>query len=160
MKTIGILIIIVAILALAAVWGMTAWNRINFKFSFRGIDLSTIDLASLTASGQTSGKLLLGVTIKNDNPFAISFDKMKVWLYYDNTIIAESSGNLYAQSFNLKANGGTVDVTDYVNVHINTATAKLIKDTVSKQNPKVNYTVKINVWGISLTYSDYFIASI
>lgn len=160
MKTLGILVIVIGIIVLAVVEAMKVWNKIVFKLSFRGIDLSTLDLASLTASGQTSGKLLLGLNIINNSRFSIPFDKMKVWLYYDNTLIAESSGNLYAQSYNLKANGGTIDVTDYVDVHINSASGKLIKDAVSQKNTKVNYTVKITVFGIPLTYSDYFVVVI
>lgn len=154
------IVIVLLLVGLLVMEGMKAWNRIIFKFNFKGIDLATINLDSLAATGQTSGRLLLGITITNNNPFAIPFDKMKVWLYYDNTLIAESSGNLYAQSYSLAPNGGQVDVTDYVNVHLNSASAKLVKEAVSKQNPKVNYTVKINVFGIALTYSDYFSATI
>lgn len=170
MKTLITLAIVVGILIIAIIWGMKAWNKILFKLSFEGIDLSTIDLASLASFGQTSGKLLLGIQITNNNPFDIPFDKMKTFLYYDGTLIAESSGNLSAQSFKslassdkiLNVGNGVIvkEVTDYVNVHINSASAKLIKDTVAKQNPKVNYTVQLSVFGVPLTYSDYFIASI
>ena len=160
MKILIAILIVLLLAGLAVLEGIKAWNRIVFKFAFKGIDLSTINFESLAATGQTSGRLLLGINITNNNPFAIPFDKMKVWLYYDNTLIAESSGYLYAQSYNLAKNGGTVDVTDYVNVHINSASAKLVRAAVSKQNPKVNYTVKINVFGIALTYEDFFLASI
>lgn len=170
MKTLIIVTIVVGILILAAIWGMKAWDKILFKLSFKGIDLSTIDLASLASLGQTSGKLLLGIKITNNNSFDIPFDKMKVLLYYDGTLIAETSGYLSAQSFKSLSgsdkilnvgSGVTVnEVTDYVNVHINSASAKLIKDAISKQSPKVNYTVQLSVFNVPLTYSDYFIASI
>lgn len=84
---------------------------------------------------------------------------MKVWLNYDNTLIAESSGNLYAQEFRLPANG-FIDVTDYVNVYLNQAVAKLAKEVGLGNKPKVNYTVKINVFRVSITYNDYFLAEI
>lgn len=170
MKTFITIVIVAGIIILLAIWGIKAWNKILFKLSFRGIDLSTIDLSSLTSLGQTSGKLLLGIKITNNNPFDIPFDKMKTLLYYDGTLIAETSGNLSAQSFKSLAGGDKIlnvgsgitvnEITDYVNVHINSASAKLVKDALSNQSPKVNYTVQLSVFGVPLTYSDYFIASI
>lgn len=151
--------VLVVLIAVAVSYAIKTWNRIVFTFAFKGIDLSTLNIQSLLASGQTSARLLLGVNIKNRNDFSIPFDKMKVWLYYENTLIAESSGNLYAQSFRIPANG-EIDVTDYVNVYINQASGKLVKEAVAKKDPKVNYTVKITIFGLRLTYSDYFEAKI
>lgn len=159
MKLIWIAVIIIAILVIVAVYILKVWNNIVFKFAFKGVDLSTLDLGSLAASGQTSGKLLLGLNIENHNSFSIPFDKMKVWLYYDNTLIAESSGYLYARSFKLPANG-KIDVTDYVSVYINSASGKLLKEVASKNDPKVYYKVKITIFGLQLTYEDYFVATI
>lgn len=156
MKAVEIIAIILVILILAGVW---IWSKIVFTLGFKGIDLSSFDINSLLGTGQTESKLLLNVNIKNGSPVSIPFNKMQASLYYDNTLIAESSGNLYAQSFNLPAYGSK-DISDYVNVHINPASIDLIKSAVLKQNPNVNYTVKVNVFGIPLTYSSSFNASV
>lgn len=158
-RVLAVIVILVVLLALAGAYAVKSWNRIVFKFAFKGLDFSTINFQSLLATGQTSAKLLLGVNIRNDNPFAIPFDKMKIWLNYENTLIAESSGLLYAKSFVLPANGGTVDVDDYVNVYINKASGNLLAEVAKKSNPKVEYTVKISIFKIRLTYTDFFIAS-
>lgn len=159
MRILATIVILVVLIAISVAYAIKTWNRIVFTFAFKGIDLSTINIQALLASGQTNARLLLGVNIKNMNGFSIPFDKMKVWLNYDGVLIAESSGYLYAQSFNLPANG-EIDVTDYVNVYINQASGKLVKEAVAKNNPKVNYTVKITVFGLRLTYSDFFEAKI
>lgn len=158
-RILAVIVVLVVLLALAGAYAVRAWNRIVFKFAFKGLDFNTINFQSLLATGQTTAKLLLGMNIRNDNPFAIPFDKMKVWLYYDNVLIAESSGILYAKSFVLPANGGVVDVDDYVNVYINQASGKLGKEVVAKSNPKINYTVKVTIFRIRLTYTDFFVAS-
>lgn len=159
MRILAVIVVLVVLVAVGTAYAMRVWNKIVFKFAFKGLDLTTIDIQTLISSGQTNARLLLGVNIKNDNNFSIPFDKMKVWLNYEGTLVAESSGILYAQSFNVPA-GGSIDVTDYVNVYVNQASAKLVKLTVSKQNPKVEYTVKISIFGLRLTYTDYFIATI
>lgn len=159
MRIFAVIVILVVLIALGVAYATKAWNKIVFKFSFKGLDFNTINFPALLATGQTEAKVLLGMNIKNDNPFSIPFSKMKVWLYYDNTLIAESSGLLYAKSFVLPANGGSIDVDDYVNVYINQASGKLGKEVVAKSNPKVNYTVKLNIFGIKLTYTDFFVAS-
>lgn len=159
MKALSIIGIIVGIIVLAVIWVMIIWNRVIFSLSFKGIDLSAFDINSLLGSGQTEAKLLLNVNIQNKNGFAIPFKEMKAWLYYDNTLIAETSGYLYAQSFNIAGNGH-VDVSDYVNVHVNSASANLVKSAVLKQNPSVNYTVKVSVFRVPLTYSASFNASV
>lgn len=158
-RVLAVIVVLVVLLALAGAYAVRAWNRIVFKFAFKGLDFSTINFQSLLATGQTTAKILLGMNIRNDNPFSIPFSKMKVWLYYENVLIAESSGMLYAQSFVLPANGGVVDVDDYVNVYVNQASGRLGKEVVAKNNPRVDYTVKVTILGIRLTYTDFFIAS-
>lgn len=156
MKVVGIIAVIVVILVLAGIWGMTAWNKIIFTFSFRGIDLSQLSFDSLTSSGETSTKLILNLGIKNNNSFSIPFKNMKVWMYYDKTVIAETSSDLASKTFLIPANG-KIDITDAVNIHFNSASIKLLKEAALKKGPKVDYTVKVNVFGIALTYSDYFL---
>lgn len=159
MRIFAVIVVLVVLLALGGAYAARAWNRIVFKFAFKGFDFSTINFQSLVATGQTSAKLLLGVNIRNDNPFAIPFDKMKVWLNYEGVLIAESSGLLYAKSFLLPKNGGIVDVDDYVNVYINKASGNLLSEVAKKSNPKVEYTVKISIFNIRLTYTDFFMVS-
>lgn len=155
MKIAGIIAIIVGILVLAAIWGMTAWNKIVFTFSFKGVDLSQLDMTSLAGIGQTSTKLILNLNVKNNNGFSIPFKDMKVWMSYDKTVIAETSSELAAKTFLIPAHGH-IDVTDAVNVHLNSASITLIKQAALKKNPRVDYTVKVNVFGVSLTYTDWF----
>lgn len=155
MKAIGIIAIIVGIIALAVIWGMTAWNKIIFTFSFKGVDLSQFNLSSLTGLGQTSAKLTLNLNIKNNNGFAIPLKNVKVWMSYENTVIAETSSDLATKTFLIPAHG-QIGVPDEVNVHLNQASINLLKQAAMKKNPRVDYTVKVNVFGISLTYTDYF----
>ena len=159
-KIFASIVILVVLLAVGGAYAVRAWNRIVFKFAFKGLDFSTINFQSLVATGQTSAKLLLVVNIRNDNPFSIPFNKMKIWLNYENTLIAESSGILYAKSFVLPPNGGVVDVDDYVNVYLNKASGNLLNEVRKKSNPKVEYTVKISVFRIKLTYTDFFVATV
>lgn len=155
MKTIGILAIIVGILVLAGIWGMTAWNRIIFTFGFRGVDLSQFDINALTGTGQTSTKLVLNLNVKNNNSFSIPFKDMKVWMSYGSTVVAETSQDLSSRTFLIPAHG-YIDVTDAVNIHINSASIALVKEAALKRNPRVDYTVKVKVFGVALTYSDWF----
>lgn len=155
MRTLVILAVVLGIAVIAVVHAMRIWNRIVFTFSFRGVDLSQFSFESLTSFGSTSANLILSLNIRNNNSFSIPVKDMKVVMYYNGTVVAETSNELAEKKFEIPANGSK-DITDKVNVHLNSASIRLLKEAIAKKSPKVNYTVKVKVFGIGLTYSDYF----
>ena len=156
MRSLGMLVIVILVVAivLAIAYGIRAWDKVVFKVNLTGVDLSQFNLTSLIATGQTEVKLIMNLTVKNDNSFAIPFKNMKGVLYYDKVVIGETSSDLAARSFRIPAHG-TENIPDAVTIYLNQTGLRLIKEAVSKNNPRVDYIFKVNVFGVQLTYSDY-----
>lgn len=152
MRTFLIIAAIVLLLVLGYLYVKKIWDKISFVLSFKGIDLGNIDLSNLTG---TNAKIRVGLKVMNNNNFAIPFRKVRAWMYYDNTLIAQTSEDLSSKTFEVPANG-VIEVDDSVNTYINNASLKLIKEIVAKTNPAINYKIKINVFGIPFSYSDSF----
>lgn len=155
MRTFLIIAAIVLLLVLGYLYIKKIWGKISFVFTFKGIDLGNIDLTNLTG---TNAKIRVGLKVMNDNNFAIPFRKVRAWMYYENTLIAQTSEDLSAKTFEVPANG-VIEVEDSVNTYINSASLRLIKEIVNKTNPAISYKIKINVFGIPFSYSDYFLAN-
>lgn len=152
MRTVLVLIVIGLILAIAYYESMKIWDRIKFGFSFKGVDLGSIDLSNIGTSASNI-KFTVGAKITNDNNFSIPFRNLKTWLYYNNTLIGQTSGDLASQSFTAPAHGN-VEIVDTVDAYFNSAAVDLAKNIAN--HPSINYTLRMTIFGIPFSYSDSF----
>lgn len=150
-----IILIIVLLLVLGYLYMKSVWNKISFVIAFKGIDFGTINISDLDNIGQTNTKIRLGLKVSNGNNFSIPFTNLRAWLYYDNTLIAQTTEELASRTFRSPANG-IIEVEDLVNVYLNPSSIQLIKEIANKTNPAISYSVKLNVFGIPFSHSDYF----
>lgn len=148
-----ILLILAVLAVIGFFWVKSIWDSISFSPpSLQGLNLQGLtltDLASIAFEGQSKTvTVTLAMAIKNDNNFSIPFSNMKVKLYYDNTIIAETS-NLISGKQVVPANGA-LTVSDTVNVILNNAGGKLLIDKINGGHPSIDYSISLKVFGIPL----------
>lgn len=155
-KIILIIVIILAVLlAIGFFWGKSAWDKVNFSVpTLQALDLQGLtiqDLESIVLTGSAKEvKAGLSMSIKNDNNFAIPFGKLKAKLYYSGVLIAETSPALASQVFTVLPNS-SLSVSDTVTIVINGAAAKqMVIEKAKGGHPKIDYTVKVSVFGIPL----------
>ncbi len=161
MSTGKIILIVVLIGALIAAilyafyWGKTAWDKITFsKPRLQAIDLQGLSLKDIESIGlqgtQKEVKVGLAMDIQNDNGFAIPFSSLKAKLYYDGTLIAETSEALAGRDYTLLPKS-TLSVSDTISILLNGAAArKMIIQKATGGHPKIEYTIKISIFGIPL----------
>lgn len=185
--TIALIILIIVILLVAGYLYMkSVWNKISFVIAFKGIDFGAINISDLDNIGQTNTKIRLGLKVSNGNNFSIPFTNLRAWLYYDNTLIAQTTEELAFKKYTVLANSNKIidesiakgptgmpcsfgngtynengnceltEITDLVNVYLNPSSVQLIKEIANKTNPAISYSVKLNVFGIPFSHSDYF----
>lgn len=152
MRTFLVLIVIALVLVIVYFWAMKIWDNIKFDFSFKGIDLGNIDLSNIGTSASNI-KLTVGAKITNDNGFSIPFRNLKTWLYYENTLIGQTSGDLASKSFNVLAHGN-IEITDTVDAYLNSSAINLAKNLAN--HPSINYTLRMTIFWIPFSYSDSF----
>jgi len=160
MKKIGIFSIIILVLVLIFIWLRMIYNRIynriTFEFGFRGADVSGLNIQSLLLGGQTDATIKMSAKVINLNGFSFSFSDLRAWLYYDNTLIAQTSENLAKQQIIVQKNS-SAEIVDDVKIFFNKSSVKMLKEVALKQQPKVQYTVKLKIWGVPISFTDYFI---
>ena len=141
---------------LAAWWMARTWKKINFKLSVKNIDFGGItiqDIAAIALLGQTKDrKITLGADITNDNNFSIPFRILKAKLLYEGTLIGETSEELAKQKFEVPANQ-TLSISDTVNVILSKDSVKLLTQGVSKQQPVIDYVIKIKLLKIPFPFT-------
>lgn len=130
---------------------MKIWNAINFDFKF---NIASVDLTSLVGGGTITVPVV--VTITNENGFSIPLKNVKAWIYYENTLIAQTSEALTAFSYTVPAHGNLPIIDPSVNLFVNSASLDLVRNIGN--HPLVNYTISMTVFGISFSYSDTFTA--
>lgn len=155
-KIILIIIIVLAVLlTIGFFWGKSVWSKVSFSApKLQALDLQGLSLQDLEAIVFTDStkevKAGLSMSIKNDNNFAISFGKLKAQLYYNGVLIAETSPALASQVFTVLPNN-SLAVTDTVTIVINgAATKQMVLEKAKGGHPKIDYTVKVSVFGIPL----------
>ena len=154
-KTIIIIIIIVLLLAAGYFYIKTAINRVSFQIGLKGFDLSGISITDVF-QGTGTIKLQALAKIVNRNNFVINLSNFHIWMYYQGTMIAQTTDETNNISkVSIPANG-TIDVTHDVTVFLNSAFLQAVKDLRNGANLKFDYTTKFNVFGIPFTYQDYF----
>jgi len=156
MKTAGITLIIVLILVLIYVQGRMIYNRILFEFGFRGADLSGLDIQGLLTGGTTDATIKMSASVVNKNNFSISFSDLRAWLYYDGVLIAQTSEELPKNKITVQPNS-SAEIIDNVRVFLNNQSLDLLKKAALKQSPKITYTAKLKLWGMPLSFTDFFI---
>jgi len=156
MKTAGIIAIIVLIFVLIYVQGKMIYNRIFFEFGFRGADLSGLDIQGLLIGGTTDATIKMSAKVVNKNNFSISFSDLHAWLYFENVLIAQTSDALAKNKVTVQPNS-SAEIVDNVRIFLNKQSLSLLKQAALKQSPKIQYTVKLKIWGIPISFSDYFI---
>jgi len=155
MRILSTIILVILILVLIYIQSRLIVDRVKFKFSFRGVNLASLNLSNFINIGQTSVNTSLGLNIKNENNFSIRFSNLKTWLYYDGNLVAETSEDLLSKSFIIPSKG-QLDVVDNVNMYVNLTSTKLIQQVLSHRSPTVEYTVNVNIYGIPFTFKNNF----
>lgn len=152
-------IIVLAVIALAGYliyrYVRSIVDKITFKSAFKGVDLGGATLASLLAGNVSNVKVTLSATITNANGFSIPFNNLKSSLFFEGTLVADTTGALAQQRFTVPANG-TLEVTDTVNVYINSASIKLLSQGVQNTHPEVAYTVSLSIYSIPVNFDGKF----
>lgn len=154
MKIFVWVLVIIAILAVIAfVWGKNAWDKVSFSapklqgFNLQG--LSAADLAAIALTGSTKQiNATIAMEVKNGNSFSIPFSNMNVQMFYNGTLIAESSPLLAAKN-KVPANG-SLTLFDTVTITLNRAGGKLLYEKVTNKNPVIDYTIGIRIFGIPI----------
>lgn len=157
MKTFLIIVLIVLVLAVIAVQVKMIWDNIKFEFGFKGIDVLNIDLSAISAGTGGNVSVPIRAKVTNDNGFDIPFSGLKVWFYYENTLIVQTSDDLASKSFNAPKHGH-IDLVDPVNIYFNNAAFSFLRNLGNK--PEVRYKVQMRIFGIPFSYADSFNASI
>jgi len=124
-----ILLVLAVLAAIAFFWAKNAIDKIAFSAPvLTGLDLKGItlnDLAKIALEGtQKEVQATLAMGISNSNNFSIPFGNLGFTMYYNGTIIAQTSPSLYNKKFVLPANG-SVAISDTINIVLNTEGAKL-----------------------------------
>lgn len=148
-----VVIILVVLASFGFFWGKSAWEKISFSaprlqaINFQGITLT--DLANIALLSQTKTITVgLSMDINNQNNFSIPFSSMNVKLFYDNTLIAQTSDTLL-NSQQVPANG-TLKISDQVNVILNNAGAALLIEKIKGRAVTIIYEINMKVFGIPL----------
>lgn len=157
MKATTIVLILIILLILGGIYFYVkmAINRVSFQIGLKGFDLSGISISDVF-QGTGAIKLQALAKISNRNNFAINLSKFKIWMYYQGTMIAQTTDETNNISdVSIPANGN-IDVTHDVTVYLNSAFLQAIKDLRNGANLKFDYTTSFRVYGIPFTYKDYF----
>lgn len=155
-QTIGIIAIVILVIVLIYIRLKMIYNRITFEFGFRGADISNLDINKLLSGGQTDATIKMSARIVNRNNFDITFSDLQAWLSYEGLVIAQTSEDLSKQKITVPKNSA-MDVVDNVRILLNKSSVKLLKELATGGSPKVQYTVKLRIFGISVSWNDYFI---
>lgn len=153
MKIFMWILVIIAVLAVVTFvfiipWGKGVWNKISFsKPKLQALDLKGLtlpDLQSLALSGGSKDvSVTLGMDIKNDNNFSISFSTLKVQLYYKGTMIAETTDNAW---HSIPANS-VYPFSSIVNITLNGAGLQMIIEKLVTGKTSVDLKTDIRVYG-------------
>lgn len=151
MRTFLIFAIIILIFVLGYFQIIKIWNNVNFKFDF---NIAGSNLTGLADGGTI--KIPVIATITNDNSFSIPFRNVKAWIYYNNTLIAQTSDDISNFSFTAPAHGSIPVIDPSANLFVNSASIALLG--AYSSHPPINYTISLTVFGIPFSYSDTFTA--
>lgn len=133
-------------------------SKINFSPNFKSLNISSISLPDLLKLNSTTD-LQVELSVSNDNNFSITFSNLKVWIYYKNSLIAQSlqlpddknkkmylmanSSNQFNQIIRLELTRPTLDL-------------YAAMKSGDSNNSTIQYIVSISIFGIPLKFNgDY-----
>ena len=129
------------------------WKKITFSkpiptaLDLKGLTLA--DLVNISFGGQERNiSTTLEMLITNNSDTEITFNNLKIKLFYKGQIITETSDVLYNTNYVLPANG-VVPIKDTINISVNTA-GEFLKEKILGGHPIVDYTVDLSVNGIPI----------
>lgn len=156
MKTALTIAIILIFLATIYFYILKSVAKISLQISFKNLDFSGVNIGDLLNSA-SSIKVQIDAKITNRNSFTIRISDFHFWIYYANTLVAQTSNtetNLAKVTF--PANG-VIDVAHDVDVYLNQAIIGIVKDLKNGTPIRFDYTAEFRVFGIYLySYHDYF----
>lgn len=154
LKIVLIVLVIFAVLGFTGfIWAKNVWNKITFgKPRLQGLNLNgltPVDLANaLFNSISKDITVTLAMDVKNDNNFSIPFSSLKVKLFYNDAVIAETSDMLSGKQ-SVAANA-TFTATDTVTVTLNDAGLNMLIEKAKGNKVKIDYKILVKVFGIPL----------
>lgn len=144
------IIVVLAIVTVAVIipWGKGVWDKISFSTpKLQALDLKGLtldDLKKLALSGGSKDvTVTLGMDIKNDNNFSISFSTLKVELYYKGTLIAKTADN----AWHTIPGNSIYPFSSIVNITLNGAGLEMIIEKLVKGKTSVDLKTDIRVYG-------------
>lgn len=157
MKIIIWVIVIVAIVVFIYIFLNLSASRIGFNFSLNKVDFSSFNLEDFV-NNNAFIKIDVNTLVTNLNPFNINFSFLEVWICHNNILIAKSSKVLEGK-IGISSNS----ITNFVlplDLYINSESIKVASLLKLKQPVEIQYTVKLNLFGISIPkYSDKYISN-
>lgn len=137
-------------------WAKNIWNKIKItpyfvSADFKGLNLK--DVQDILVSGdEKTIDAVLGMEIKNDSGTDITFSGLKAKLYYNGTLLSETSSQLANQKFIAKAHNidAPLQVTDAITVRLNQTGAQLLVEKLSGSKPKIDYTIELSIYNIPI----------
>ena len=157
-RTVSVIMGIVAILGSLAWLATIIWDNLKFNIYFKSVDLSGLTLADVEKilGGETKViNTTLGADIENKNPFSISFSRLKVKMFYEEELIAETSEKIASTKYTIPAKG-KLSIEDTADIILNPSSVNLIAQGLTNRKPSIDYTVDLRVWGIPLSIKNDF----
>jgi len=151
-RVIAIVLLVFLIIALLVWYAVTVWDKLKFNIYFKSVDLSGLSLSDLEKilGGETKViNTTIGADIENKNPFSISFSRLKVKMFYEKELIAETSAKTESTKYTVPANG-KLSIEDTANIILNPTSVNLIAQGFTNQKPSIDYTVDLRIWGIPI----------
>lgn len=141
-------------IAYALRWASNTWDKITFtpyfvSADFKGLTLQ--DAQDILLSGkQKTINAVFGMEVKNDSNTAISFSGLKAKLYYNGTLLGQTSDIIAGKKYTAEAHNvdNPLQVTDSVTVTLSQATAQLLIDKILGKKPKIDYEIQLTIFGI------------
>lgn len=151
-RIVSIILLVLLIIALLVWYAVSVWDRLTFNIYFKSVDLSGLNLADLEKILLGETKVIhttIGADLENKNPFSISFSNLKVKMFYENALIAETSDKIKNTKYTVPAKGN-LSIEDTADIILNPSSVNLIAQGLTNRKPNIDYTVNLRVWGIPL----------
>lgn len=146
----SLFILFLAAIALVAWRSKKIWDKIAFNIYLQSVDLAGLglsDIPTILQGGEKNIMIMLGADIKNENNFSIPFSRLKVELFYEGNLIAES-----AEVSGVVPANGTLSISAPAKIILNLASTKLLTEGLLKNKPTLEYSVGLNIFGIPIPF--------
>lgn len=152
------------LIIIGLVWGISQylkwkiiWDNITFSKPIpKGLDLkglNLVDLLDLSLGGTKNVDATLEMYITNNSDTEISFNNLKITLFYKGSIITETSEKLYKTNYILPAKTGNtpgvLPITDTISIQLKQS-AEFLREKILGGHPIVDYKVDLSVNGVPI----------